>query len=97
MRRDVERLLISFRSNGGKHDCLEGHSRRVSAEFRTQRPRQSVDDSVGLHAATRPDLVDQRITVDQPTRKPRDVWYFFVELHDSDVEVVESGFESTIP
>ena len=31
--------------------------------------------------------------MDQPTRKPRDVWYFFIKFHDSDVDVVESGFD----
>jgi hypothetical protein len=56
---------------------LERHSRRVSAEFRTQSPRQRVNDPVGLHAAACPDLVDQRVAVDQPTRKQRNVWYVF--------------------
>jgi hypothetical protein len=37
---------------------LQWHSRRVSAEFLTQSPRQGVNDPVGLHAAARPDLVD---------------------------------------
>jgi hypothetical protein len=72
---------------------LERHPSTVGAEFRTQRLRQSVHDSVRFHTAARPDLVDQRIAVDQSTRKPRNVWYFFVELHDSDVDVTESGID----
>ena len=66
---------------------MQWHPPRI-AKFRTQSLRQGVNHAVGLHAAARPDLVDQRIAVDQPTRKPRDVWYFFIKFHDSDVDVL---------
>lgn len=40
---------------GRKHDCLEGHSRGIGAEFRAQGLRDRVNHPVRLAAAARPD------------------------------------------
>src|SRR6516165_2624045 len=75
---------------GRKYDCLERHPTWIAAECLTQSLRQDVDDSIRIDAAARLYLVNQRVAVDQPTRKARSVWNFFFQPNDGDTDVSES-------
>jgi hypothetical protein len=60
-------------SSGGlcrrKHDRLKRHPPRIGSELLAQRLYHRIHDKFRLYAATGPDLIDQRVAIDQPARK----------------------------
>jgi hypothetical protein len=66
---------------------------RVGAEFTTKFSRQRLHDKFGLDAAERPDLIDERITMDRRARKIRYVRDFFVQADDGNVDAGEASLD----
>ena len=56
----------------------------------TQSLSQGIDDLVRIHPAAGLYLVNERVAMDQSTRKARSVWNFFLQPNDGDINVRES-------
>jgi hypothetical protein len=68
-----ETVLESQRLACRKYDRLEGHSARTGAEFLAQRLRHGINDTIRIDATSCPDLIDDRIAVDQSSCEERNV------------------------
>ena len=68
---------------------MKRHPTWIGAEFLAQSLSQSIDDAIRIDADSRLYLVNERVAMDQPTRKARSVWNFFLQLNDGDINVRE--------
>src|SRR4051812_1827044 len=70
-----------------EQDRLERH--QTGRELATQNLGCSTDDLVGISAATRPDLLDQRVPINKTPRERRVVGHLLLERDDIDPDVRE--------
>ena len=74
-----------------KNDGLQRHPTRIRAELCSKRLRHSVDDAIGIDAASCSDLIDQGITVNHSLCEESAVGDLLFQPENGNVDVRESG------
>jgi hypothetical protein len=73
-----------------ENDRLERHPTGFRAEFPSKCLRQSIDDPIRIDTASCADLIDERITVDEPPREQRRIRNLLFKPEDRNVDVDKS-------
>jgi hypothetical protein len=72
---------------------LQRHAPRISAEFLVQRRGQGVDDPTDVDPTPRPNLVDQRVAVDESSRECGSLRDPLFQLDHSNPDVRKAGVD----
>src|SRR4051794_35829574 len=79
-----------------KHDRLKRHAPRIGSELLAQRPYHRIHDKLRLDAAAGPDLIDQRVTIDQPARKNPRVRYLLFHPDHGDADLAKTRLDERL-